>query len=640
MPDPADKPAKSGVGDKTSQRCIGCGELYSSESAIKHENCNYTMAQFQAAAGPEPDRTIVYAESNVEKSNPQGDSSSAKRKVGEPNWPDEVKAAAKDPKNLLNQYILVAQIGKGGMGTVWKAFDRSLLRWVAIKFLTSVDGNEEGVARFKREAQLAGGLRHPNIAPIYEVGEARGQHFIAMEFIDGASMSNAQLPMKEILDIFVKVAQGIEAAHKKGVIHRDLKPQNIMLTSDNWPYVMDFGLAKALRGDSSLSVTGAVMGTPAYMPPEQAQGKLELIDHQSDVYSLGATMYAILSRKTPFQAETAMDILMKVCNEEPVPPRKHNPEIPSDIETIILKAMQKKKEDRYSSSQALADDLKRFIANEEIEATRPGFMTHIVRKAKRHKSAFVAGAVVLVAAIVVVAVVLPRGRKNDGNFGGGLSGEDEDARKLREKWQEDWQKMKLELGFREWKPGQNPKLAETAAAHLKEMPKLRNDAIDTLVIQWFQNEVEKARDAVDKVYQDSNAWTKNRDRVIQWQNWCDQLSILSGGYDLLKKPAESLGPIREEAAKISGFKGTFSLVVTVGPYADIELKLAGNAVPLSVEPATPFRMDGIPVGDYVLVLKHKDFGTFEVPLTRLEAGQTYVVTGTWQDKSFKFAKKK
>jgi len=641
MPDPSDKPAKGGVGDTTSQRCIGCGELYSSESAIKHQNCDYTMAQFQATPGPEPDRTIVYSESNVEKSNPQTDSSSAKRKVGEPNWPDEVKASARDPKNLLNQYILVAQIGKGGMGTVWKAFDRSLLRWVAIKFLTSVDGNEEGVARFKREAQLAGGLRHPNIAPIYEVGEARGQHFIAMEFIDGASMSNAQLPMKEMLDIFVKVAQGIEAAHKKGVIHRDLKPQNIMLTSDNWPYVMDFGLAKALRGDSSLSVTGSVMGTPAYMPPEQAQGKLELIDHQSDVYSLGATMYAILSRKTPFQAETAMDILMKVCNEEPVPPRKHNAEIPADIETIILKAMQKKKEDRYTSSQALADDLKRFIANEEIEATRPGFLTHIARKAKRHKSAFIAGVVVVIAAIVVVAVVLPGGRRrNDTNIGGGTPGEDEDARKVREKWQEDWQKMKLELGFREWKPGQNPKLAETAATHLKEMPKLRNDAIDTLVIQWFQNEIEKSRDAVDKIYQDRNSWTKNRDKVIQWQNWFDQMSIVAGGYDLLKKPVESLGPIRDEAGQISGFKGTFNLVVTVAPYADIEVKLAGTPIQLSVEPATPFRMEGIKVDDYVLVLKHDKYGTFDVPLNKLEAGQTYVVTGTWQDKSFKVTKKK
>src|SRR6267142_5209885 len=207
MSDPAsDKPRKGSVGDKTSQRCVGCGEMFSQDSASKHVDCqDYSMAQFGAPTA-ESDRTIVYSESNVEKSNPTvGDA--AKRKPGDPNWPEDVRVASKDPKNLLNQYILVAQIGKGGMGTVWKAFDRSLLRWVAIKFLTTSDGNEEGVLRFKREAQLAGGLRHPNIAPIYEVGEARGQHFIAMEFIDGASMANAQLPMKDMVDIFIKVAQ-------------------------------------------------------------------------------------------------------------------------------------------------------------------------------------------------------------------------------------------------------------------------------------------------------------------------------------------------------------------------------------------------------------------------------------------------
>src|SRR5688572_3154269 len=436
MPEPgSDKPRKGAVGDQTSQRCVGCGEMYSQESASKHTDCqDYSMANFSAPAPTESDRTIVYSESNVEKSNPMPDGAT-KRKAGDPNWPEEVRTAAKEPKNLLNQYILVAQIGKGGMGTVWKAFDRSLLRWVAIKFLTTSDGNEEGVLRFKREAQLAGGLRHPNIAPIYEVGEARGQHFIAMEFIDGASMANAQLPMKDLLDIFVKVAQGIEAAHMKGVTPRDLNPQNIMLTSDNWPYVMDFGLAKALRGDSSLSVTGAVMGTPAYMPPEQAQGKLELIDHQSDVYSLGATMYAILSRKTPFQAETAMDILMKVCNEEPIPPRKHNVEIPADVETIILKAMQKKKEDRYACSQDLADDLKRFIANEEIQAARPGFLTHVIRRAKRNKSVAIAVIVVLVALGVVGKFVFGGRPVNDG---GGGSSENSELALARKAWQEGW----------------------------------------------------------------------------------------------------------------------------------------------------------------------------------------------------------
>src|SRR5688572_2705721 len=494
MPDSAsDKPRKGAVGDQTSQRCEGCGEMYSQESSAKHLDCAYSMANFQvspAAPPPESDRTIVYSESNVQKSTPAPDGAT-KRKAGDPNWPDEVRTAAKEPKNLLNQYILVAQIGKGGMGTVWKAFDRSLLRWVAIKFLTSADGNEESVLRFKREAQLAGGLRHLNIAPIYEVGEARGQHFIAMEFIDGSSLANAQLPIKDMVDIFIKVAQGIEAAHKKGVIHRDLKPQNIMLTSDNWPYVMDFGLAKALRGDSSLSVTGAVMGTPAYMPPEQAQGKLELIDHQSDVYSLGATMYAILSRKAPFQAETAMDILMKVCNEEPIPHRKQNTEITADVETIILKTMQKKKEDRYGSSQDLADDLKRYIAHEEIQTTRPGLLTHVMRRAKRNKSMVVAILLVLVAAGVVGGVMMKKGdRAEQGTGDGGPVGEPAEIREGREKWKNDWQALKAELSYSTWKPGQNPKLAETAAAHLKEIEakQIRTETVETLVTRWFTDE--------------------------------------------------------------------------------------------------------------------------------------------------------
>ena len=635
MPDPKDKPAKGGIGaDSTSQRCIGCGEMYSQESSSKHENCNYTMAQFAAPPGAEADRTIVYSDSNVEKSNPQAESP-AKRKPGEPNWPDEVRASAKDPKNLLNQYILVAQIGKGGMGTVWKAFDRSLLRWVAIKFLTS-DGNEEGVLRFKREAQLAGGLRHPNIAPIYEVGEARGQHFIAMEFIDGCTMANAQLAMPEIIDIFVKVAQGIEAAHKKGVIHRDLKPQNIMLTSDNWPYVMDFGLAKALRADSSLSVTGAVMGTPAYMPPEQAQGKLELIDHQSDVYSLGATMYAILSRKTPFQAESAMDILMKVCNEEPIPPRKHNPDIPPDIETIILKAMCKKKEDRYASAGALAEDLKRFLGNEEIQATRPGLLTMVMRKARRNKSAFIAGAVVLAAAVVVLGVVM-RGNGKDkvsGGGGGTDSGENAADREARRKWREEWQAMRRDLSYRDWKQTGNPQLAELANKHLEtRMAALGVDQVGQQVTDWFEKEVDRAKDYVGGIHGDVQKWTSNREQVKRAQNWCDQMLALAKGISELNKPVATLMEVRAQAALITGYKGQFTLHVDVGPYAEIELSTAGKSVSVP-ERYTPVRLT-LDVAEYVVTLKHPEHGSHQVKLAEkdLKSGETYRIKGLMTDKA-------
>jgi predicted Ser/Thr protein kinase len=634
MPDPKDKPAKGGIGETTSQRCIGCGEMYSQESASKHETCNYTMAQFAATPGAEADRTVVYPDSGVEKSNPQAEAPT-KRKPGEPNWPDEVRAAAKDPKNLLNQYILVAQIGKGGMGTVWKAFDRSLLRWVAIKFLTS-DGNEEGVLRFKREAQLAGGLRHPNIAPIYEVGEARGQHFIAMEFIDGSTMANAQLPMPETIDIFVKVAQGIEAAHKKGVIHRDLKPQNIMLTSDNWPYVMDFGLAKALRADSSLSVTGSVMGTPAYMPPEQAQGKLELIDHQSDVYSLGATMYAILSRKTPFQAESAMDILMKVCNEEPIPPRKHNPEIPPDVETIILKAMSKKKEDRYPSAGALAEDLKRFLGNEEIEATRPGFVTMVMRKARRHRSAFIAGGVAAVAVAVLLGVMLRPKEKNplSGTGGGGGAVESPEVRAERDKWKREWQGMKDDLSFGDWKPGANPQLAEKANKHLELRMAALGDSIQVgnAVTDWFKGEVGTAKSFVAGIHGDQGKWTRNQADVKRALLWCDQMAILAKDIEELKRHLGTLQEIRTMATAITGWRGQCVLRIAVDPYAEVELKAGGKRLSLK-ESFTPLWITDLEVADYVLVLKHPEHGEHQVNLAGLEGGKAYQVSGKMIDKS-------
>src|SRR5436190_1217371 len=317
--------------------------------------------------------------------------------------PEEAAQYIDDLARQLGQYILVKQIGKGGMGAVWKAWDKKLTRWVAIKFL--LVSEDEDVLRFQREAKLAARLRHPNIAPIYEVGEQlatnageQNRHYLAMEYIDGQTMSSAtDLPIPEILDLFMKVAQGIEAAHKAGVVHRDLKPANIMLTSDKWPYVMDFGLAKAIQAESSLSVSGAVMGTPAYMPPEQAQGKLDEIDGRSDVYSLGATMYAVLCKKQPFTGQTPMEILMKVCKDDPPSLKSHVPEMPDEVEKIVLKAMAKEKADRYATAQALADDLKRYLSNQEIEAKGPSSLKIAAGKVKRNVWPLVVTMIVLVA---------------------------------------------------------------------------------------------------------------------------------------------------------------------------------------------------------------------------------------------------
>ncbi|HLY74542.1 MAG TPA: serine/threonine-protein kinase, partial [Planctomycetota bacterium] len=288
--------------------------------------------------------------------------------------PEEAAVHATDPTRLLNQYILVRQVGKGGMGAVWKAWDKKLTRWVAIKFLLVEES--EAIERFGREAKLAARLRHPNIAAIYEVGEApskeAGQsirHYLAMEYIDGRTLAECKLSRLQLLDLFVKVARAVDSAHKGGVVHRDLKPPNIMVTSDLWPYVMDFGVAKAIAIENSQSVSGTVVGTPAYMPPEQAEGRLSGIDGRSDVYSLGATMYAVLLGRPPFEGMSVMEILRKVSTEPVRPPRQVDPSFPADVEAIILKAMSWDPKDRYPTAGALADDIARHLEGRRPEIT-------------------------------------------------------------------------------------------------------------------------------------------------------------------------------------------------------------------------------------------------------------------------------
>jgi serine/threonine protein kinase len=288
--------------------------------------------------------------------------------------PQEVRAVLQDPTRLLNQYILVRVLGKGGMGEVWKAWDRKLTRWVAIKFLLAE--SEEGVRRFDREAKLAARLSHPNIAPVHEVGEAPSRqpgqplvHFLAMEFIDGGSLAESKLSMREHLEIFISVAGALEAAHRMNVVHRDIKPQNIMVTHGKWPYVMDFGLAKSVDSDSALSVSGAVLGTPAFMSPEQVEGNPKEVGPAADIYSFGATMYAVFCQAHPFNAKTTLQLLQKVCNEAPPPPRGKNPEIPSRLEALILKAMAKKAQDRFPSMQALGEELRTVLR--EMESAKP-----------------------------------------------------------------------------------------------------------------------------------------------------------------------------------------------------------------------------------------------------------------------------
>ena len=327
--------------------------------------------------------------------------------------PKEVEEVAEDPTRKLNQYILVSQIGRGGMGIVWKAWDTKLTRWAAIKFLSAQEPSD--VLRFEREAKLAARLRHPNIAAIFEVGETVApvpgnpiQRYLAMEFIDGLPLSQIEdLDVRDWLQVFVQVGRAVDTAHKAGVVHRDLKPHNIMLTKERYSYVMDFGLAKSLRTDTSLSASGAVMGTPSFMPPEQAQAHHEEVDERSDTYSLGATLYSVLCKAFPFDGHSAIEVLGKVCKEEPRRPRELNPDIPEEIEAVLLKAMAKEKADRYQTAGELADDLQLFLSAGEVAAQPPSPLKRAFRKVRRSPVTYLLA--MGAAAAVAAAVYLPRG---------------------------------------------------------------------------------------------------------------------------------------------------------------------------------------------------------------------------------------
>jgi WD40 repeat protein len=273
----------------------------------------------------------------------------------------------------LGDYELLAEIARGGMGVVYRARQLSLNRIVALKVLLHGPfSSAEFVRRFRHEAQVVAALRHPNIVAIYEIGEHHGNHFLSLEFVDGRSFAELArerpLPARPAAGYLKTIAEAVEHAHQRGVLHRDLKPSNILLDVFDQPRVTDFGLAKLVNCDSKLTLTGQVLGSPNYMPPEQAAGKFSDGTPASDVYSLGAILYELLTGRPPFQAETLPAILAQVQNVEPVPPRRLNPGTPMDLQTICLKCLQKDPARRYASAQALADDLGCFLKGKPIQA--------------------------------------------------------------------------------------------------------------------------------------------------------------------------------------------------------------------------------------------------------------------------------
>ncbi len=294
------------------------------------------------------------------------------------------------PLGTLGDYTLRRQIGRGGMGVVYEAWENSMNRRVALKVLPAgVAADGRTFTRFLREAQVAGNLHHSNVVPVYGMGVREKTPYFAMEYVEGETLSQILGRLKagakeepetpfgkekeglvyygKIATAFAEVADGLQHAHSKGVIHRDIKPSNLILDGEGKLRILDFGLAR-LEGQESLTVSGEFFGTPLYMSPEQAMAKRIPIDHRTDVYSLGATLYEMLARRPPFQGKNQQDTLSKIIFSDPEAPRASNPGIPRDLETIVLKCLRKNPGDRYGTAEAMAQDLRRFVRGDPIEA--------------------------------------------------------------------------------------------------------------------------------------------------------------------------------------------------------------------------------------------------------------------------------
>jgi serine/threonine protein kinase len=274
----------------------------------------------------------------------------------------------------FGEYELLAEIARGGMGVVYRARQTTLDRVVALKMILAGRlANPDDVARFHTEAEAAAKLKHPNIVPVHDVGASDGQHYFTMDYIEGRSLDQkvvqGPLPGKAAARYVRILARAVHYAHKQGILHRDLKPSNVLIDMDDEPHITDFGLAKRLGHENSGQTrTGAILGTPSYMAPEQAQGKTALLGPAADVYSLGAILYELLTGRPPFRAETPLDTVMQVIDHQPVPPRLLNPKIDHDLETICLKCLEKDIEMRYASAEELGEDLQRFLNGDSIQA--------------------------------------------------------------------------------------------------------------------------------------------------------------------------------------------------------------------------------------------------------------------------------
>jgi len=501
--------------------------------------------------------------------------------------PPEVVAASQDPRNSFGRYVLLGKLGQGAMGEVHKGWDTQLNRIVALKVPKGAD--EEQIRRFYLEAKGAGRLTHPNIASIYEVAETNSRHFIAMQFVNGKTAEQrtastaAKVEVKEVVRWVRDAALGAHYAHEQGVIHRDIKPANIMVDHDDRVYIMDFGLAKDYSSDGDQTVSGVILGTPAFMAPEQAAGHVNEIDARSDVYSLSATLYVLVSGRKPFAGASVSELLVNILTTEPMRLREVMPSLPWQVEAIVARGMRRDKADRYATAKELAADLTRYLSGEAIQAQHDTLRFLMATRLRKWRPAAIGLALVAVV-IAGVAVFGARDRKPPSV----------------PEWGPVYAEVARAVRSEDFKEDVASSWMAKAA---REFPAKRAD-VETLV----NDEARRVAEYLEGL--DRSRWRKAREKVAPLRAWLA----------FMKKPTQ-------RADEILAYRGTCTLVINVHPYAEVRGPMVASLP--AEERFTPLCLRDVEIEGDALELVHPE-GTMTLTVGTFKDGGRYVLDGSWK----------